>query len=152
MEAPICPFCAKPAALVTGAKIYRGRPDLRDKKFWRCKPCDAYVGCHPGTEKPLGKLAKYSTRQARIKAHFHFDQIWRGMARDGMSKSRARRQAYGWLSARLGGSQSNISSMDEQTCMRVIEICRTHADEPFISPSLGDTDVRSTEQNTSVSR
>lgn len=52
-----CAYCGKPAALVTGRKIYPHRQDLWDKKIWECAPCEALVGCHPGTIKPLGRLA-----------------------------------------------------------------------------------------------
>ena len=137
----ICCHCGEPAIRVTGAKIYKGLPELYEKYFWQCEPCNAYVGCHPGTDKPLGELAKFSTRQARINAHFHFDPIWRAMMKKGMSKSRARKQAYGWLSAQLGGRQPNISSMDETTCKQVIDICKAYTKEgsgPFISPLPGD--------------
>lgn len=139
MEAPICCHCGQPAIRVTGADIYKGWPDLAKKYFWQCEPCNAYVGCHSGTDKPLGQLAKYATRQARMKAHLFFDPIWRGLMKQGMSKSRARKLAYGWLSAQLGGSLSNISSMDEATCQQVIEICKACNEQaPFISPLPGD--------------
>jgi len=32
---------------------------------WLCKPCDAYVGCHNNTERPLGTLANKELRTAR---------------------------------------------------------------------------------------
>lgn len=138
MKTPTCCHCDGPADRITGADIYRGRRDLADRYFWHCESCNAYVGCHPGTDKPLGELAKYATRQARMKAHLFFDPIWRGLMKQGLSKSRARKQAYGWLSAQLGGGLSNISSMDEQTCVRVIEICKAHTGKPLISPLPGD--------------
>ena len=41
-----CDYCQKPAELVTGATIYPHRNDLAHLRFWRCVPCEAYVGCH----------------------------------------------------------------------------------------------------------
>ena len=66
-----CPYCNAPAELVRGDVIYRGRPELHAKRFWRCAPCGAHVGCHApnrrfgydGTQ-PLGRLANASLRKA----------------------------------------------------------------------------------------
>lgn len=74
----ICSYCNKPAELVTGKEIYPHRPDLYPKKFWRCRPCTAYVGCHKpnagygdGT-RPLGRLANAELRAAKSAAHAAF--------------------------------------------------------------------------------
>lgn len=64
MGAPTCPYCGKDSVLVNGHVIYPHRPDLLEKKFYWCKPCDAYVGCHPGTANPLGRLANAELRRA----------------------------------------------------------------------------------------
>lgn len=75
-----CPYCRQPAKLVTGAAMYPHRPDLIHKWFYRCFPCDAHVGCHPGTRNPLGRLANFELRTAKIAAHAAFDPIWRNGA------------------------------------------------------------------------
>jgi hypothetical protein len=36
--------------------------------YW-CRPCDAYVGTHKGTNKPFGTLANKKLREWRMKAH-----------------------------------------------------------------------------------
>ena len=141
MSSPLCPHCGNAAERVPGAVIYRNRPDLADIWIWSCKPCNSYVGCHPGTDKPLGPLAKSSTRRARVKAHAAFDPIWkRQVAEQGLSKRKARGGAYAWLSAQLGGVQSNIGEMDEDMCGRVIAICHAHTNqgESLIQPLPGD--------------
>ena len=118
-----CPYCGRPAALVTGSAIYPHRPDLLHLKFWRCAPCDAYVGTHKpnkrlglkGTE-PLGRLANAELRKAKIAAHAAFDPIWK-------SGSMSRQQAYAWLAGALGiSSMSNthIGMFDVDGCMAVI--------------------------------
>lgn len=53
MTSPQCPFCGEPAELVYASAIYKNRPDLEHKQFWRCKQCSARVGVHPNTVKPV---------------------------------------------------------------------------------------------------
>ncbi len=118
----ICPYCNEAAILVYGAVIYPHRPDLREKRFWRCLPCDAHVGCHPGTEKPLGRLANKELRSAKQKAHVAFDPLWQ-------SGWRNRREAYAWLAHQLGINERDchIGMMDVPTCRRVVTVCRERA-------------------------
>ena len=83
METVTCPYCNNPAVLVGGDVIYPHRPDLYEKKFWQCDPCDAYVGCHrPGVgygdgTRPLGRLANAELREA--KKNVHTSQVGEGI-------------------------------------------------------------------------
>ena len=125
-----CQECARPAGLVTGQVVYPGRPDLHAKTYWRCCACGAYVGCHPGTELPLGTPCGPITRAARSEAHAAFDPLWRAkMARDGVQKHVARGAAYRWLAAELGidPGACHIGMMDAATAKRVVEICKPYA-------------------------
>ena len=123
--APTCPYCARASVLVTGDAIYPHRPDLFDKKFWRCAPCDAFVGCHPpktapgggqgdGTV-PLGRLANAELRRLKTRAHAAFDPLWK-------SRRMRRRDAYAWLARELGISTANchIGMFDEDACRAVV--------------------------------
>lgn len=120
----ICPYCHRPAELVTGVDIYTHRPDLIDKLFWRCRPCDAWVGCHPkhpgrnptGTA-PLGRLANAELRRWKQRAHVAFDPLWR-------SGQMSRKDAYRWLRQALGVSAANchIGMMDVDACKAVIAV------------------------------
>jgi hypothetical protein len=124
----ICPYCDQPAWLVPGIVIYPRRPDLAHKQFWRCKPCDAWVGCHPGTERPLGRLANAELRAAKQAAHAAFDPMWKAkMRRDGCSKGRARGAGYKWLAEQLGieKKRCHIGMFDVDHCRRVVQICET---------------------------
>jgi len=114
-----CPYCNRPAHLVDGVTIYPHRPDLYEKKFYLCPPCDAYVGCHPGTTEPLGRLANAELRAAKMAAHSAFDPLWRL----GQWK---RRDAYKWLAGKLGiaWKDCHIGFMDVEMCKRVVEICK----------------------------
>ncbi len=116
---PICSYCGDDAKLVTGKEIYPHRPDLYDKKFWQCWPCEAYVGCHPGTETSLGRLADKTLRFYKSQAHKAFDPMWK---RHGMS----RKQAYQWLADRLriDVEDCHIGTFDVLMCNKVIEISR----------------------------
>lgn len=114
----LCDYCGERARLVSGAVIYPHRQDLSEKRFWQCAPCKAYVGCHPHTSTPLGRLADAKLRRAKSAAHAAFDPIWR-------SKRMSRKGAYLWLSERLGiaSKDCHIGMFDADQCARVISIC-----------------------------
>lgn len=113
-----CPYCGGPAALVDGRVVYPHRPDLADQRFWRCAPCDAYVGCHRGTTRPMGRLADASLRDAKMRAHAAFDRLWQ---LSGMT----RKDAYRWLARALGISTvgCHIGEFDLAMCLRVVDAC-----------------------------
>lgn len=125
---PTCPYCGADAAFVTGEAIYPHRPDLADRRFWQCKPCDAYVGTHRNSDgEPLGRLANADLRRAKRCAHAAFDPLWHAkMRRDRVPKGVARGAAYQWLADQLGipASECHIGMFDVETCKRVVEICR----------------------------
>lgn len=123
---PACPYCGKMSAKVSGKEIYPHRPDLYSKVFYQCAACDAYVGCHPGTDKALGFPANAALRSIRSAAHRAFDPKWR-------NGGRTRQAAYKWLSTELGidVSQCHIGQFDADTCQRVIEICVGYEDDFF---------------------
>ncbi len=118
MNNPTCPYCGQVSELVGGDVIYPHRPDLSKKLFYRCEPCDARVGVHAGTLKPLGRLANAELRSWKMKAHSAFDPIW-------LSKRMKRKQAYIWLSKELGINVHNchIGMFDIDTCKQVVEVC-----------------------------
>lgn len=122
---PTCIECGRLAELTNGRPIYPDRPDLWDRPYYRCE-CGAYVGCHPGTEIPLGYPAGPETRRARSRAHEAFDPLWRRkMNRDKVSKSKARAAGYAWLAEQLGieVSACHISHFDTPTCQKVVRLC-----------------------------
>lgn len=114
-----CDYCGELAVLRSGSDIYPHRPDLRRVKVWECGPCDARVGCHPGTTRPLGRLANAELRAAKQRAHRAFDPIWKG-------GHASRGKAYRWLAFALGidSKKCHIGMFDVETCNRVVEICR----------------------------
>ena len=131
----ICNHCGGDALLVNGLNVY-GRADLKHKRFWRCEPCDAFVGCHPPARSngnggqgdgtvPLGTLATRPERWARSRAHAAFDSLWQpgGPMR--------RTEAYAWLSAQLGITPDgcHIAMFDEAQCERVRRVVATYFDK-----------------------
>ena len=110
-DGTLCDYCKRQAELVGAEKIYPHRPDLADKWFWRCVPCGAYVGCHPGTQNPLGRLADAALRRAKQRVHRVLDPLWK-------SGKMSRKDAYKQLSDRLGIASQNchVGMFDVQTC------------------------------------
>ncbi len=126
-----CPFCNTPAKLVDSGVIYRRSYGLA----WVCgryPECDTYVGCHKGTDKPLGRMANKELRLAKMAAHTAFDKLWRTP-----SVSRTPRQmrciAYRWLAEQLGmhPKKCHIGWFDADTCQRAIAACEKYADNIY---------------------
>jgi len=115
----ICDYCGKEPQMVTGKRMYPHRPDLYSKFFYLCEPCEAYVGCHPGTNKALGRLANKELRGWKSAAHREFDPLWR-------NGEMRRQEAYAWLSNELGipGRDTHIGMFDVEMCKRVVNSCK----------------------------
>ncbi len=79
-----------------------------------CKPCDAYVGCHNNSKKPLGTLANKELRQWRIKAHEVIDPLW------GRKGHYARRTIYIRLKEAFG-KEIHVGSSDIEQCKEIIK-------------------------------
>lgn len=122
---PTCRYCQTPAVLTRYGEA--GYPYQRDYgPIWVCAPCLAWVGCHPGTEKALGRLANAELRKAKQEAHAAFDPLWqRKILKEQCSKSYARKAGYRWLSEQLGipFKKTHIGYFDVEQCRRVVEVC-----------------------------
>jgi hypothetical protein len=103
--------------------LYSHRNDMAKKVFWRCAPCLAWIGCHVGTDVPLGRLANEELRNAKRAAHDAFDPIWRAVSNNKRSKRAAKIRAYEALAAELGipPDQANIALFDVEMCRRTVE-------------------------------
>lgn len=109
-----CQYCGEYAKRVSGRAIYPKHPHLFDKQFLFCRPCDAWVGCHQNGE-PFGILADAGLRKSRMKAHRHFDVIWK-------TGRMNRRNAYEWLANKLGidVAKCHIGQFDNATCEKTV--------------------------------
>jgi len=115
---PLCLHCHTPARLVTADKIYRMNPKFDDRLFWLCK-CGAYVGCHKGTNKPLGFPANTDTRRARSLLHEHrLDPMWKN--KPPSERMDARSALYRYLQERM-----NLPIGMTHIGMFTIEQCQT---------------------------
>lgn len=109
----ICPYCEQPARWCDNAERYGKRYGNSYMCYW-CKECDAYVGCHNNTRKPLGTMANKELREWRMKAHAAFDPLWE-------SGKMPRGRAYRILANVLGSSgHIHIGESDVATCERIV--------------------------------
>lgn len=109
-----CPYCGAPTQLVDDMDVY-GRS--YGSKCYICKPCDAWVGCHKGTDKSLGRVANKELRVLKHQAHEAFDPIWE-------EGHLPRNAAYTVLSVAFGlpPEQTHIGMFDEDMCRKVISL------------------------------
>lgn len=89
-----------------------------------CKDCDAYVGCHNNTRKPLGTMANKETREWRKKAHSILDPLWK--FKKGINKKETRSYLYNQLRKSFG-FDVHIGESDIKQCIKIIEWCKDHA-------------------------
>lgn len=121
--APICPYCGQIS------KFFQSSKGIYFKDYgpvYACMPCSAWVGCHKGTETPLGRLANRKLRIAKMRAHAAFDPLWKKkMKNENIKNHEARGAAYKWLSEALGvaSDDCHIGMFDVETCMKVVEVC-----------------------------
>lgn len=114
-----CTYCDKAATLDRHAGFL----------VWACHDCDARVGVHKGTNKPLGTLANAEARKWRQKAHAIFDPMWQEkMKRERISKRAARHKAHTWLGDELGymKGKCHIARMQTRMCKRVVALCEKY--------------------------
>lgn len=115
-----CDNCQSPRIVNANNSIIYGRNYGDWPRVWFCRNCNAAVSCHPGTNYPMGKMATSETRDARRRAHKHFDKIFR------KHKIMSRTDAYFWLarSMNIPKDECHISHFNIEQCERVIELSR----------------------------
>lgn len=118
----LCPYCGAVVLLKNASYVYHSKDSDKWGKVWVCSnfpKCDAYVGCHQGTEIPLGRLANEKLRTLKSEAHRQFDPIWK-------SGLMSRKEAYKWLATMLNipTEDCHIGMFDVKMCQKVIALCR----------------------------
>lgn len=105
--------------MLVSAKELFGERKATAARYWVCRPCDAWVACHPFSDEPMGRLANKELRRLRHEAHRVFDLVWQDRHK------RSRYNAYSWLSLHLGKPRHlvHIGYFDEEDCRKTIEIC-----------------------------
>lgn len=128
-----CPYCQQPAKYMASSEaVYHGRDY---GPLWACLKCEAWVGCHPGTKKPLGRLANAELRKAKMAAHAAFDPIWKARyatkspADPKYKKGMARGGRYKKLAELMGltRDECHIGEMNVEQCLKVVELCQSGA-------------------------
>lgn len=115
MKDVICDYCGRKAELVDSKVIYGTSYGM----MYLCRHCNAYVGCHKGTDRPLGRLADAELRYWKKAAHAVFDPLWRQGRFRGQRKA-----AYEWLAEQmeLPVEQTHIGMFDIAQCKQAIKI------------------------------
>lgn len=126
---PYC-HCGCRAELKNAQFVYGPGHDYGN--LWVCgnyPSCNSYVGCHKGTNNPLGTLADAELRELRKEAHALFDPLWKEKKIHKIDPSftpgiNARKKAYGWLSDQMFIEQRNchFSQMSKQQLRKAIRI------------------------------
>lgn len=118
VETPmLCPYCGKDAEWVSNEVIY-GRRFGRSWMVYLCRPCDAYVGCHNNTRKPLGTMAKKSLRIARGIAHAIVDPLWN------MNADMTRGEVYAALSSVMGHPVHIGATKSVEECEQIVAVAK----------------------------
>lgn len=123
-----CPYCRRPVQIRHASFVYGDNNLNKDSYLYVCNgfptDCDAYVGAHKGSLKPMGTLADGSLRHKRIEAHRALDQIWQEghMTRHGV---------YDWLAFKLGLREKDmhIGMFSDYYCNKVIQECNNFINE-----------------------
>ena len=114
----ICRYCGGKVILTDSSKIY-GK-DYGD--IYLCTICNAFVGVHKGSGKPLGTLANSILRTKRKETHEVFDKFWK-------DNHMSRTEGYKWLSEKMGlpFKSTHIGYFEIEECQKVIELCQSKA-------------------------
>lgn len=110
----VCPYCKRSTQLDQSSF---GRP------VWRCSgTCDARVGCHARTIRPLGTVAKPELRRMREGCHLLFDRLWKDQSAPYCVGDRS--AAYSWLSSQLDIplESAHIGMLNEEQCQKLLTV------------------------------
>lgn len=114
-----CPYCHARMEVTDSAVIYHGHSY---GNVWLCSnwpDCDVFVGCHKGTDTPLGIPANRILREWRTRCHSAFDRLWK-------SGRMKRKEAYAWMAQSLGIplEQAHIAMLTLDQCQQLWKALR----------------------------
>ena len=132
-----CPYCGGNAEFHDSSALIYGGRDFGPVHTCENYPlCDSYVGCHPGTTMPLGRLANNELRYWKKQAHKYFDPLWKDKKIKEaypvyIPKTTYRKRSYIWLSKKLNLQleHTHIGMFDVDTCKQVVELCKPYCNE-----------------------
>lgn len=106
-----CPYCNEKAEWTENKAIY-GKNYGKSYMVYLCKPCDAYVGCHLNSKRPLGTMANRDLREWRKRTHAVIDPIWK----NGLLP---RTKVYEILD-KYFGFEVHVGESNEEMCKKII--------------------------------
>ncbi len=118
----VCRYCGGVIRAVPAERVYgeaAKRLGLQNEVIYQCQNCNARVGCHKGTHRPLGSVANEILRLKRMETHQVFDSFRK---RQGMTRT----GAYKWLAEKmqLPVKRTHIGGFEMDECQAVIDLCR----------------------------
>jgi|GEM_PF-380496 len=113
-----CPYCGQATIYTDSTEIYGSSYGM----VYLCRPCQAWVGVHRGTDIALGRVATKEHRALRRQGHVWFDTIASALGKE---------PAYQWLAEKMGIPREacHFALFDQLQCERAIEICRPVAED-----------------------
>ena len=129
-EARQCPYCGGWTRTIDSALIYNGQGFGWVVACAKWPACQAWVGCHRGTTNPLGRLADYELRKAKMEAHSWCDRLWKKKYRMQQAEAHRRRtEAYAWLAKAMGlrVKECHIGWFDIEKYREVVRLCKERA-------------------------
>jgi len=114
-----CFYCGGNTEYIDSSVIYGKSYGM----IYICKPCDAYVGVHQGTDNAKGRLANSELRFWKKEAHAYFGPIWQAKLDQGQPKHVVRNKVYDWLSEKMNIDRflTHIGFFDVGQCKEAIE-------------------------------
>lgn len=106
------------SVLTNGRELYPLLPREHDRPYWVCRWCQAWVGCHEGSIKPMGYPADRPTRMARMMLHTRrLDPLWR-------DHGYTRNEIYFRLQQgmKLKPRQAHVGKFTREQCQQAWEI------------------------------
>lgn len=109
----VCPYCGHEAKFASSRHFYG--MDYKTNVYY-CDLCDARVGTHKGSTKPLGTMANAQLRVLRTKCHAFIDPYWKKgkYSRSTVYKRMAK-------AMNLAPEDTHIGMFDEAQCRQLIE-------------------------------
>jgi ssDNA-binding Zn-finger/Zn-ribbon topoisomerase 1 len=118
----VCPECGAPMHLRYSRKHQRS--------FYGCTRWPACSGTHGAHDdgRPKGVPGDAATRNARMRAHDVFDQLWKPRGRGRMS----RRGAYRWMRQAMGltPAEAHIGNFNTTQCEQLVQLVQQWLAQP----------------------
>ncbi len=120
----LCPYCDQKTQYVDSIIVY---PESHGMIHY-CKDCQAWVGCHNGTDQSYGFVATKYLRGLRHETHQLFDPLWQSKVHYGEKPKTAQVAARKWLAGVLDipVEVCHIGMFDIEMCRKTIEICQKY--------------------------